>query len=567
MSQALYLENDEDITSAVDKLKGAEGNEVSIVVPKRSTLLQSMINLKLLKKAADNSKKTLVLVTTDRLSSHLAGRVGLAVADKLGADAKIPETELTEPDQTEVIDGGVAETGSPEPKADNKEPVEGSAEESSDGPDEMLTPAEAAGTAVSTAKPVMKTKALDEDEPKSKPEKVKGTHVPDFNALQKKILWGVLALAVIIVLFVVNFLLTSATVVIYAKGNQLPVSASFTADPNANATTIGSSTLKAQNLTSNKSLTQQVPATGSLDVGTKASGTIDIKNCYSITPLMLPSGTTFSSGGLNFTSNSAVMVPPATLTNHSPFVCSTPGSANVTVTAAQNGDSYNLGSATYSVGSYPNDSSNGVVGQGSQMSGGVTKTETVVQQSDIDGAVAAMLSGDKAGAQTDLTKQAANGYQMITSTLTQTPSGISSDTPVGAQATNINVKVTAGYSALAIASSDLDKFLSAQALKQAGGADQVYDSGAGSAQLTDAKPGSGAQTISAVTNASVGPKIDTTVIAKQIKGKKYGDALDQLNKLPGVDHATITISPSWSTGLPSRTGRIKISIKVVSPSG
>jgi hypothetical protein len=48
--EALYLEADEDITSAIDKLHKTVGDTVQIVVPKRSTLLQSIINLKLLKK-------------------------------------------------------------------------------------------------------------------------------------------------------------------------------------------------------------------------------------------------------------------------------------------------------------------------------------------------------------------------------------------------------------------------------------------------------------------------------------------------------------------------------------
>ena len=40
-----------------------------------------------------------------------------------------------------------------------------------------------------------------------------------------------------------------------------------------------------------------------------------------------------------------------------------------------------------------------------------------------------------------------------------------------------------GYAALAVASSELDKFLKAQAIKQSGASNQVYDSGAGNAQF------------------------------------------------------------------------------------
>ena len=88
---ALYLEVDEDITSAIDKLTKIDGTSVQVVAPKRSTMLQSIINLKLLKKAAADAGKELVLVTNDRVTHDLAGRVGLAVAPSIGAKPVLAE--------------------------------------------------------------------------------------------------------------------------------------------------------------------------------------------------------------------------------------------------------------------------------------------------------------------------------------------------------------------------------------------------------------------------------------------------------------------------------------------
>src|SRR5437879_1154922 len=101
-NNVLYLEVDEDITSAIDKLTKAESDSVQIVVPKRSTMLQSIINQKLLKKAADDAGKELVLVTGDRIATDLAARVGLAVAASLGAKAVM--NLATEPEPSVVDD-------------------------------------------------------------------------------------------------------------------------------------------------------------------------------------------------------------------------------------------------------------------------------------------------------------------------------------------------------------------------------------------------------------------------------------------------------------------------------
>lgn len=546
MSNTLYLETDEDITSAVEKLKNSSASAVSIVVPKRSTLLQSMINLKLLKKAADSAKKDLVLVTTDRLSSHLAGRVGLAVADKLGADAKVPEMQMDEPDQTEVIDGGVAETGELEPTEAESASKKSKAE------------AEVAeDTAVAEAtEPVMKTKAL-ADEPK--PEKTKAAKVPDFNTLQKRILWVGLALVVIIGLFVANYLIASASVTVYAKGNQVAVAAPLTLDPSASATSITTGVLKAQDLTSTKNLSEQVPATGTQDVGTKATGSMTISNSLDQNSHTLAAGTQFTASGKVFASTTATTVPGATVC--SGHVC--PGTVTVNVQADQAGDSYNLAPTSYTISGQSQ-----LTAQGGQMTGGTSKTVTVVQQSDVDKAVADMLSKDKDGATQDLQGKAPKSYQFISETLTQTPSATTSDTAVGAQAANVNVKVTASYDALAVSSDDLSSFLKAQAAKQVGPTNQVYDDGAGAAKFSVVKKNpNGSQSLTVTTTASAGAKLDVAAIATQIKGKKYGDATDLISKLPGVDHSDINISPGWSTSLPGRTSRIKVNVKVVTSGG
>lgn len=561
MSSILYLESDEDITSAVDKLKSSEGADVQVVVPKRSTLLQSMINLKLLKRAAEDNKKNLVLVTTDRLSSHLAGRVGLAVADKLNGAAKVPETKIDEPDEAEVIDGGMAETGLPEPVAAEKVSAE-KAEKLADEPADDALPIPLGEEAASAAaEPIMKTKELT-DEPKPSKSKVKPGRVPDFNALQKRILWASCAIVVIIGLFLANWLLTSANVVVYAKGSQVPVTATFTADPAAAASNPAGGTLKAQALTSSKDLSEQVPATGQQNIGTKATGTVTIKNCDDTAAHPLAAGATVTAQGKSFATNGAVTIPQGAFSGGG-TVCNS-STVSVGVTSTDNGDSYNLGPTNYTS---PSLNSNYRI-SGGQMSGGTSKVVTVVQQSDINGAVTDMLGKDKDGATKDLAGKTPSGYKMINETLSQTQSNVSSDTAVGAQASNVNVKVTVGYDALAIASGDLDKLLTTQALTQAGVGSQVYDDGAGGAQFTlGKKNASGSQDLKVAVTASAGPKLNIASIAAQIKGKKYGDATDLMGKIPGVDHATVSISPGWATSLPSRTSKIKITIKVVTNSG
>ena len=60
----IYLEADEEITAATSRMLATSSDEVRIVVPKRSTLLQSVVNQKLLKRAADNAGKSMASAMT-----------------------------------------------------------------------------------------------------------------------------------------------------------------------------------------------------------------------------------------------------------------------------------------------------------------------------------------------------------------------------------------------------------------------------------------------------------------------------------------------------------------------
>ena len=55
--KTLYVEPTEEITAIIDRLKKTTEQEVVIVIPRGATVLQSVINLKLLKKNAEKAEK------------------------------------------------------------------------------------------------------------------------------------------------------------------------------------------------------------------------------------------------------------------------------------------------------------------------------------------------------------------------------------------------------------------------------------------------------------------------------------------------------------------------------
>src|SRR5580698_2156901 len=89
----IYIDIDDEITGIIDKVRSNEAKVIALVLPKRASVLQSIVNMKLLKRSADEAKKNLVLITTESGLLPLAGAVGLHVAKNLQSKPEVPAVE------------------------------------------------------------------------------------------------------------------------------------------------------------------------------------------------------------------------------------------------------------------------------------------------------------------------------------------------------------------------------------------------------------------------------------------------------------------------------------------
>src|SRR6266404_1395162 len=87
----IYVDVDDEITSIIDKIENSEHKVVALVLPKRAASLQSIVNMKLLKRSADTAGKNPVLITSEAALLPLAGAAGLHVAKNLQSKPEIPD--------------------------------------------------------------------------------------------------------------------------------------------------------------------------------------------------------------------------------------------------------------------------------------------------------------------------------------------------------------------------------------------------------------------------------------------------------------------------------------------
>ncbi len=79
MHHTFYIDVDEEISSVIDRLKRSMAVDNYFVAPKRAIFLQSIVNLKLLKREADKMRKRVILVTQEEIVAAMASRSGIEV--------------------------------------------------------------------------------------------------------------------------------------------------------------------------------------------------------------------------------------------------------------------------------------------------------------------------------------------------------------------------------------------------------------------------------------------------------------------------------------------------------
>ena len=544
----IYLEADSEITEAIDKLKSARGREVRIAVPARSTMLQSAVNLKLLKKTAQKSGKKLVLISSDRATLSLAAGLGLLVAKNVKAKALLPSSAMAPPHSSHepvVIDQAREEAGQSRGSSASSSSSRSSSKFSSnnDNDNNYIDLSEDS----QSDSDIQKANAGRSKKSKQSPK------IPNFMGLNKKISIIVAVFAAFIMLVLAYVFLPTAKVTLLAKAQKTPVNVEFTLDSTVKKSDFSQGLVAANQLTVTKDLSAQYTATGKKDVGTKATGSVKISNATSSNPVSLPAGATLTASGKTFSLNQGVTVPGATVSGGI-----VPGTINTQITATQNGDSYNLSGATFSV------SSGGplLTATGST-SDGTTKIAVVVTQADIDKAQKEMIDSASQNAKQDVESKSSSDERFFPETFTSTVSGLTASAPVDSESSGGTVSAKVKYSELSANNTDLDKLFTEQIKTQIPGSNQLYQSGWKDAKYS-AKPSSSEKAeVKAISNAFYGQAIDIKQVARDLSSKAKKDATDIVTpKYPQVTGVQVESSPALAPNIPFFANRITVEIKV-----
>lgn len=515
----IYIDIDDEITSIVEKLKNSPHKIVALVLPKRALVLQSIVNLKLLRRAANDSDKRVVLITSDPTLLSMAGAIGMYTAKNLHTKPEIPEAPDVEYDIDDV-DADLEDI-----PLDSTKSIGELAGDESD---------------------------LQSADIKDKPKKASTKKVPNFEKFRLQLFIGIgVFIGVVMLWWWGAIIAPKAKITIESDTETLTPTINFTADKAASTINKTDNIVPASFAEKTQSIEQKGTATGQKDVSAKASGTVTFsKPCGPENPPTIPSGTSVSAEGLTFVTQSSVTLSPV-ISNG----CKFQGSAKV---LAQNkGEQYNIEATTYTLSGF-----SGVTTSGSAMTGGSSKTVKVVSQQDID-TTKQKVDESSASVKDQLKQQLEqNGYFAIIDSFETTKDTTQVTPALDQEATEFTIKGERVYTMVGVKKDDLKQLVAQSVAKeQQGDAQQITNDGIDNAvyRVLERKPSTVKFTMQPT--VTTGANIQSEAIKKDIAGKKKGDTENAIKAISGVKSVEVKYSPFWVTKTPKNVNKITIELK------
>lgn len=533
----IYLDTEDDITATIDKVKASQAGILAIVPPKRANMLASVVNLKLLKRAATLSEKKVVLITDEEVLTSMAGGIGMFVARDLKTAPTIPRVDNVELPSNVI-----------EPKTSNvtqAKPV--STKKSSE-------PINAGKMAVAETAQIP-DKLADTPEEAKKVAKSKSSKIPNISKFRKKIFIGIgIIILLILAWWWAFFIAPSADVTLKASTTEIPFekNVSLSSQPGAKLDT-DSNIIPAQIQELSEEAKQEYRASGEKNVGKAASGSVTLSNASDSSSVTFPAGSRLTAAeGKTFTSNSSVTVPGASVLGGAIV----PGRAKVGVSATDKGESFNIAAQSYTT------SKSGISADGGTMSGGTDDIVKVVEQSDIDDAASKITDKGKGEVEAlnELKSKFTNDGLIVIDDSFKTEAGKpTASAPTGTQADGGTVTATVKYRLLAIKTEDYKAYLDAVTKEDVDEGQKLIDYDEKNVVFT---AGDG-NVFTLKATLKSGPDINLEELKKELVKAKFSEAVKTAESKPGIKEAKIDLSPFWVFSMPRNAN--KIDIKIVSP--
>lgn len=547
MDEIIYLEPDEEITSAIDKMKQTKGHLLGFVVPRDATLLQSVVNLRLLQKEATSLGKEISIITTDKIGRNLAAQVGLNVYNSIKEEKPTfaSPPPILEPDEVIEIDMSQKE---PEKTPDGVK-VHHFQEE----PKPILWKKNHA--------PVFKPTPKIVDEQPIRATLNPSQPIKHFDPHFKKILWPILIIVILLIGAASYLILPRADVKVSVLAENLQKTLPIIISGKAAQPIFEDKVFPGKLIEVNKEQTQKFPATGKKNLGGKSTGSVTFTNGLDSSNHKFNAGTKLISSSKTFFLKSNVTVPGATVQN----LKVVPGTVSAEIEAENAGDEYNIKPSKFVITGLTAAQQEALYAQSTaDLKGGFTKEVQVVSQSDFD--AAKKQSVDKMTEDLDKElKTQTKDLKILDKAIVSPDPEIIATPKVDEEAQEFELTVKSKKQVIAFNFVDFKEFL-LQLLEKETPSDKMVtiptDNNIGFVvNLTTYDK----EELSLATNveAKISSRISADKIKTQIIGKSAADVINFINGQDGVSKTEIVFWPAFWQKMPDLARNIKVSIEYI----
>jgi hypothetical protein len=587
----IYIDIDDEITTVIDKVRSSDATILALVLPKRATMLQSRVNMKLLKKAADTARKQVVLITSENSLLALAGSIGMYVAKTLQSRPEIPSAEASESfaaagyGSTAAVLGDTAVSEDFDLNGAAEMPIGKLAKLPSEDKDAQIASiisqeasAKSAREALAGADESIELDNSIEDEPaepetktetkkdkKASKAKDKNLKVPNFERFRLRLIIIALLLIVLIAGFIIaNIILPKALITVKTNTSSINTNLTVSLETSASAVNIGQSVVPAQYQSVPETYNEQVQTTGQQNNGASATGTVTMTASECLPFNQYPPaqdvsrGTGISANGQTFITQQDTTFSTVS-SSHSGNCYVFDSTSSTPITAQNPGTASNIGPTTFSVSGRPDVTAT----SSTATSGGTDNIIQIVSQADINNAEQKIgtpnIATAKAKLESDLQQI---GLVPITQTFTSGSPTTTTSSNVGDQATTLTVTEVINYAMFGVKQSDLQTLVDSSIDQQINTSKQmIVDDGLNNPTIAVTSQSTSSAQITLQTNAVAGPILNVASLAQQIAGKKQGDVKSLIGGIPGVTSVSVHYSPFWVSSTPTKVDKITIVIK------
>ena len=583
----IYIEPEDDITDIIAKVNNAKTKIVALVPPKKAGVLRSVVNFKLIAKTALQHNKTVVLISTDENLVKFAQSVKMPVAKSLSSKPQLAtddETEFGDADEESDIieEEPQAETSTSKPeKKDVKSDHEKSHKDDK----------KAEATKVKKSEEVVTEDEIDEeaDTDKKVAKKKSNQKVPNIKKYRTQIIIGSVFAVIMVVVLVWAFAFApAAKVVVHVRTSDQGFSETIKLTTDQDKEDIDAGIFYMEEKAIEKTASADFEATGEVDKGTKASGTLTVKRTSPVSivgngrdAITIPVGTKFTYNGLTYVSTAASTLRAVdgkdfdtdTCKVSTSLVATCDLSKDVTTTvkieAIENGDKYNMGAVnsgwTASIsGATPTSSA--------AISGGTSKIVKIVSKDDLAAAEENLDITGESDAKKELIDENSDDAIVIKSSFNIENGQLSSSPALGEEVngdTKPKVTKKTTYKVYTVSRDAVSQYIE-KTVEEGLGDDTrtVYATGAGKdeekviAFFESYKNNNGEYTAKLKSTVKIGPRVTPEMISEKILGQKVGQVRTMLTSINGVADVEINRSYFWVTKIPSDINKVEIEITV-----